>query len=97
MRIEYILTTQPVFPSFLFNFILKDTLFLQRNGTLEEVSTIYTGHSDMKEFGLLNRLNGMDRLPYWPDAPCNSIRASEGKNEKLTFYAVDICIANLCN
>jgi len=32
----------------------------------------------MKEFGLLNRLNGMDKLPYWSDAPCNSIRASEG-------------------
>ncbi|XP_014210895.1 scavenger receptor class B member 1 isoform X2 [Copidosoma floridanum] len=53
-------------------------LLLGRNGTLSEVSTIYTGHTDMKEFGLLNRLNGMDKLPYWPDAPCNSIRASEG-------------------
>ncbi|XP_076163294.1 scavenger receptor class B member debris buster [Ptiloglossa arizonensis] len=53
-------------------------LLLGRNGTLEEVSTIFTGHTDMKEFGLINRLNGLDRLPYWPDAPCNSIRASEG-------------------
>ena len=32
----------------------------------------------MKEFGLINRLNGLDRLPYWPSSPCNSIRASEG-------------------
>lgn len=32
----------------------------------------------MKEFGLINRLNGLDHLPYWPNAPCNSIRASEG-------------------
>lgn len=53
-------------------------LLLGRNGTLNEVSTIFTGHTDMKEFGLINRLNGLDRLPYWSDAPCNSIRASEG-------------------
>lgn len=53
-------------------------LLLARNGTLDEVSTIYTGHTTMEEFGLLNRLNGMDRLPFWPDSPCNNIRASEG-------------------
>ncbi|XP_076654149.1 scavenger receptor class B member debris buster [Halictus rubicundus] len=53
-------------------------LLLGRNGTINEVSTIFTGHTDMKEFGLINRLNGLDHLPYWPDAPCNSIRASEG-------------------
>ncbi|XP_017792613.1 PREDICTED: scavenger receptor class B member 1 [Habropoda laboriosa] len=53
-------------------------LLLGRNGTLDEVSTIYTGHTDMKDFGLLNRLNGLNHLPYWSDAPCNSIRASEG-------------------
>ncbi|KOX78694.1 Scavenger receptor class B member 1 [Melipona quadrifasciata] len=53
-------------------------LLLGRNGTLEEVSTIFTGHTDMKEFGLINRLNGLDRLPYWPNSPCNSIHASEG-------------------
>lgn len=50
----------------------------QRNGTLSEISTIFTGHTDMKEFGMINRLNGLDHLPYWP-APCNSIQASEGK------------------
>ncbi|CAK9816428.1 Scavenger receptor class B member 1 [Anthophora quadrimaculata] len=53
-------------------------LLLGRNGTLNEVSTIFTGHTDMKEFGLINRLNGLNHLPYWSDAPCNSIRASEG-------------------
>ncbi|XP_066584790.1 scavenger receptor class B member 1 [Prorops nasuta] len=53
-------------------------LLLGRNGTLSEISTIFTGHTDMKEFGLINRLNGLDHLPYWPEAPCNSISASEG-------------------
>lgn len=60
------------------NVVDDENFNLQRNGTLEEVSTIFTGHTDMREFGLINRLNGMDRLPYWPNAPCNSIRASEG-------------------
>lgn len=53
-------------------------LLLGRNGTLSEVSTINTGHTDMKEFGLITRLNGLDHLPYWPKPPCNSISASEG-------------------
>ncbi|XP_029158687.1 scavenger receptor class B member 1 isoform X2 [Nylanderia fulva] len=53
-------------------------LLIGRNGTLSEISTIFTGHTDMKEFGLINRLNGLDHLPYWPTAPCNSIIASEG-------------------
>ncbi|XP_025267973.1 scavenger receptor class B member 1 [Camponotus floridanus] len=56
----------------------KMGLLLGRNGTLSEISTIFTGHTDMKEFGLINRLNGLDHLPYWPTAPCNSITASEG-------------------
>ncbi|XP_034947264.1 scavenger receptor class B member 1 [Chelonus insularis] len=53
-------------------------LLLARNGTLDEVSTIFTGHTDMKQFGLINRINGLDRLPYWEEEPCNSITASEG-------------------
>ena len=40
----------------------------------------------MKDFGLINKLNGLDNLPYWPEAPCNSIRASEGT--KLFFSLV---------
>lgn len=39
----------------------------------------------MDNFGLLNRVNGLDHLPYWSDAPCNSIRASEGKTKNDAF------------
>nr|CAD7410142.1 unnamed protein product [Timema poppensis] len=56
----------------------KMGLLIGRNGTLNEVSTIFTGHTNMKEFGLLDRLNGLDHLPYWSEPPCNNIRASEG-------------------
>ncbi|XP_035719198.1 scavenger receptor class B member 1-like [Vespa mandarinia] len=71
-----------------------------RNGTLTEVSTIYTGHTDMKVFGLINRLNGLDHLPYWPEAPCNSIIASEGSffppRDKTGSDIVHIWDKDLC-
>ncbi|XP_050524925.1 scavenger receptor class B member 1 [Daktulosphaira vitifoliae] len=75
-------------------------LFLLRNGTLNEVSTIYTGHTGMDKFGLLDRINGMDELPFWKGSPCNSIRASEGsffppreitKSDIVHIYDKDLC------
>lgn len=32
----------------------------------------------MWKFGYLDRLNGLDRLPYWKKKPCFNISASEG-------------------
>ncbi|XP_046422047.1 scavenger receptor class B member 1 isoform X2 [Neodiprion pinetum] len=58
--------------------VMVPNIPLLRNGTLSEVHTIYTGEKGMKNFGLLNKLNGMDTLPFWPKEPCNSISASEG-------------------
>jgi hypothetical protein len=75
-------------------------LFFQRNGTLKEFSSIYTGHTTMEEFGYMDKLNGMDRLPYWPDSPCNNIRASEGTffpprkythSDTVHVYDKDLC------
>lgn len=54
------------------------SILTQRNGTLPEVYTIHTGHSGMDNFGYYDRINGADTLPFWPAAPCNSIKASEG-------------------
>lgn len=39
---------------------------------------MYTGHTSMARMGLLDRLNGLDHLPFWSEPPCNSIKASEG-------------------
>lgn len=78
----------------------KMGLLLGRNGTLSEVQTIYTGHGDMKNFGLINKLNGLDRLPYWSKEPCNSIRASEGSffpprdstgSDIVSIWDKDVC------
>ncbi|XP_069685569.1 scavenger receptor class B member 1 [Periplaneta americana] len=78
----------------------KMGLLLGRNGTLNEVSTIFTGHTSMEEFGLLNRLNGLDHLPYWKGSPCNDILASEGSffpprkythSDIVHVYDKDVC------
>lgn len=78
----------------------KMGLLISRNGTLKEVSTIYTGHTSMSDFGLLSRLNGLDKLPYWKESPCNDIRASEGsffppreytKSDLVYVYDKDLC------
>ena len=72
----------------------------QRNGTLNEVHNIYTGMTGMQDFGLLEKLNGADRLPYWKESPCNMIRASEGsffppryytKADVVHVYDKDLC------
>ncbi|XP_063372288.1 scavenger receptor class B member 1 isoform X2 [Cydia amplana] len=75
-------------------------LLLARNGTLDEVSTIYTGQKSMSRFGYLDKINGLDHLPHWKDSPCNDIRASEGsffppravtKSDLVHVYDKDIC------
>jgi len=51
----------------------------------------------MENFGLLDRINGMEELPFWKGS-CNSIRASEGEYTihkilwfyKLVFLAIDV-------
>lgn len=77
----------------------KMGLFLMRNGTLDEVSTINTGHNGMENFGLLDRINGMEELPFWKGS-CNSIKASEGsffppreftKSDLVHVYDKDLC------
>ncbi|XP_026680876.1 protein peste [Diaphorina citri] len=74
--------------------------FFQRNGTISEVQTIYTGHGGMENFGYMDKLNGLDHLPYWDEAPCNAIKASEGsffpprdltKSDLVHVYDKDLC------
>ncbi|KAL3270637.1 hypothetical protein HHI36_021168 [Cryptolaemus montrouzieri] len=78
----------------------KMGLLINRNGTLDEVHNIYTGMTGMEKFGLLDKLNGKNHLPYWESEPCNSITASEGsffpprhftKADVVYLYDKDIC------
>lgn len=73
---------------------------MQRNGTLPEVQTVYTGETGMQDFGLIASLDGRKSLPYWNEPPCNEIKASEGsfyppryftKKDIVYLYDKDIC------
>ncbi|GBP20291.1 Scavenger receptor class B member 1 [Eumeta japonica] len=75
-------------------------LLLARNGTLDEVSTVYTGLRSMERFGYIDKINGLDHLPHWKTSPCNDIRASEGsffpprditKSDIVHLYDKDLC------
>lgn len=61
---------------------------------------MYTGMTGMQEFGLLEKVNGIDHLPYWDSRPCNSLSASEGsffpprdvtKSNFIFLYDKDMC------
>ncbi|KAF5296337.1 hypothetical protein FQA39_LY12554 [Lamprigera yunnana] len=78
----------------------KMGLLIKRNGTLAEVHTINTGYTGMDKFGLLDKLNGKDSLPYWSEKPCSDIAASEGsffpprdvtKSDIVHIYDKDLC------
>lgn len=78
----------------------KMGLFIGRNGTLSEVSTMHTGHTGMDKFGYLDRINGLPALPFWDDQPCTSIAASEGSffppraftgKDTVYLYDKDLC------
>jgi scavenger receptor class B, member 1 len=54
----------------------------------------------MDKFGYLDRLNGLDYLPYWQDKPCQNITASEGSffpprdvtgDDRVFVYDKDLC------
>ncbi|XP_065208323.1 lysosome membrane protein 2 [Planococcus citri] len=77
----------------------KMGIFLTRNGTLADTATIFNGEKGWENFGYMDRLNGLDHLPYW-DPPCNSIAASEGslfpprsvtKSDIVHLYDKDLC------
>lgn len=54
----------------------------------------------MDKFGYLDRLNGLNHLPYWKEKPCTNILASEGSffppraytNSNIVYiYDKDLC------
>lgn len=54
----------------------------------------------MENFGLIEKLNGQNNLPYWNEPPCNVIDASEGsffpprqvtKKDIVKLYDKDLC------
>ncbi|KAL5290122.1 SCRB3 family protein [Megaselia abdita] len=75
-------------------------LLIGRNGTLTEVSSIHTGHNSMKNFGYINKLNGLNYISAWKGTSCASVNGSEGsffpprditKLNSVNVYDKDLC------
>lgn len=54
----------------------------------------------MYNFGLLDKLNGLDHIPHWEEPPCNNLGGSEGsifpppyytKSDMVHIYDKDLC------
>lgn len=61
---------------------------------------MHSGMNGMDKFGYLDRINGLDHLPFWSDEPCTNIVASEGSffpprvftNSNVVYiYDKDLC------
>lgn len=65
-----------------------------------DVSTTYTGDTDLRLGGLFENYNGLSYLPQWKGKPCNMITgASDGTkfpsfikdNDTLYFFRKSMC------
>ncbi|GJQ75366.1 hypothetical protein Trydic_g23543 [Trypoxylus dichotomus] len=70
-----------------------------RNGTSPYVMTVHTGQRNMKNLGILSKINGFDTIGQWP-AECDSVAASDGSlfppslvrnKQDLDVYFPDLC------
>lgn len=74
-------------------------LMYNKNGTSNDVVTIFTGAADITKFGLIDNVNGKTQLPHWTNDECNSIQGSDGSifpphithNTTLYIYDKDLC------
>lgn len=52
--------------------------FFQRNGTSQDVTTIFTGEDDIRKLSLMDRFNGEEKMNYWSTDECNRLDGSDG-------------------
>lgn len=61
--------------------------------------TVFTGSGDITRFGLVDNVNGINKLTHWKTDACNSIMGSDGsvfpphidRNRTLNVYDKDLC------
>uniref|UniRef100_A0A2H1W0Z7 Scavenger receptor class B member 1 n=1 Tax=Spodoptera frugiperda TaxID=7108 RepID=A0A2H1W0Z7_SPOFR len=74
-------------------------LFYGKNGTSNDVVTMFSGANDMTTYGIISHYNMRDRLQHWTSDACNSIAGSDGSifpphitmNDTLAVYDKDLC------
>ncbi|KAG4077953.1 hypothetical protein HA402_013453 [Bradysia odoriphaga] len=49
-----------------------------RNGTSEDVMTIFTGEDDLRKLSLIDRFNGQPKMNYWSTDECNQLDGTDG-------------------
>jgi len=76
-------------------------LMYNKNGTSKDDVTMWTGATDITKYGLVQNVNGVDKLPHYLTDECNSIAGSDGsifpphitRNTTLYLYDKDLCRA----
>ncbi|XP_066255655.1 scavenger receptor class B member 1 isoform X1 [Euwallacea similis] len=74
-------------------------LMYNKNGTSKDRVTMFTGAGDITRYGLIDRFNGMPKLPHYTEDRCNDIMASDGsifpphitKNSTIHIFDKDLC------
>ncbi|XP_044738867.1 scavenger receptor class B member 1 isoform X2 [Chrysoperla carnea] len=74
-------------------------LMYGKNGTSNDVVTVFTGANDITKFGLIDTYNGNTHLPHWRTDACNALNGSDGslfpphmtKDTTLYIYDKDLC------
>lgn len=72
---------------------------LQKNSTSVDNVTVFTGASDIRQFGLIDKFNGLSHLTHWKTEKCNRLNGSDGSifpphitpNTTLYVYEKDLC------
>ncbi|XP_068086311.1 scavenger receptor class B member 1 isoform X2 [Anabrus simplex] len=74
-------------------------LMYGKNGTSRDKVTVFTGGSNIEQYGVIDRFNGNKSLLHWKTEQCNRLNGSDGsifpphitKNTTLFVYDKDLC------
>ncbi|XP_059484365.1 scavenger receptor class B member 1 isoform X1 [Neocloeon triangulifer] len=74
-------------------------LFYGKNGTSNDILTVFTGKGDITRYGLIDRFNGKTHLPHYKTESCNRLNGSDGSlfppnitpNTTLYVWDKDMC------
>ncbi|XP_077301234.1 scavenger receptor class B member 1-like isoform X2 [Arctopsyche grandis] len=78
----------------------KFGILVTKNGTEPDRFTINTGETDINMLGVIDRLNGKDKMDHWGTEECNRVDATDGSlypvsmlDRKQTLYVFnkDLC------
>jgi hypothetical protein len=78
----------------------KFGFLVKKNGTMNDLMTMYTGKQDVNKLGVITRFNGEESLRHWSGEECNRIDGTDGsmfpphlvrRNATIHVFASDMC------